>query len=112
MFKDLFISAFVVLALSAICFLSHGFEMELNDGVYEGEHSFVKVEVNVRQGKVENIKMLEHGGGGERYADMISSLPEKMLAEQTSSVDAVSGATVSSRNLKRAVEDALNKASK
>jgi major membrane immunogen (membrane-anchored lipoprotein) len=61
---------------------------------------------------VDDIKMIEHGGGGERYAAMIDSQPEKMLAERTSSVDAVSGATVSSINLEKAVEDALNKARK
>lgn len=83
---------------------------ELTDGVYEGEYSFVRVAVTVEDGAVTQIKILEHGGGGEEYERMVEPLKEKIIAEQITDIDAISGATVSSENLKKAVEDAIEKA--
>jgi len=78
------------------------------DGVFEGEHSFVRVRVRVKDGKIEDIKILEHGGGGEEYEKMIETLKVKIIEKQSTDVDGVTGATVSSDNLKKAVENALS----
>jgi len=83
---------------------------QYRDGVYEGEHSFVKVQVAVDQGKVNDIEILRHGGGGKKYADMVRPLCDEMVSKQTFDVDAVTGATVSSKNLKEAVQSAVQKA--
>ena len=91
---------------------SYAFEGDLKDGTYEGEFSFVKVLLTVADGKVEDIQMVEHGGGGQEYADLVEPLTEEMVEKQTTSVDAITGATVSSENIKKAVEDALSKAAR
>jgi uncharacterized protein with FMN-binding domain len=96
---------FVFMALSgAFC------EARYADGVYEGEHSFIKVRVTVKGDKMTNIKMLHHGGGGEEYAKMVEPLLTEMVKKQSTNIDAVTGATVSSNYLKKAVNNALKKA--
>jgi len=82
------------------------------DGAYEGEHSFVKVRVTIKDGKMSDVEILRHGGGGKKYADMINTLTDKVVEEQSTSVDAITGATVSSKNFKKAVDNALKKAAK
>jgi uncharacterized protein with FMN-binding domain len=91
---------------------SYAFEGDLKDGTYEGEFSFVKVRLTVAGGKVENIQMVKHGGGGQKYADIVEPLMGEMVAKQTTAVDAITGATVRSKNLIKAVEDALRKAAR
>jgi uncharacterized protein with FMN-binding domain len=96
-----------------LCFagtFTYSFDGELSDGAYEGECSFVSVEVAVADGKMENIDMVEHGGGGAKYASMIEPMINDMLKKQSTDVDVVTGATVSSENLKKAVDRALSKA--
>jgi uncharacterized protein with FMN-binding domain len=85
-------------------------EGELKDGTYQGEHAFVRVEVTVVRGKMQDISVVEHGGGGAKYAEMIQPLTGEMVEKATTEVDAVTGATVSSEHFKKAVEDALGKA--
>ncbi|MBD3379823.1 MAG: FMN-binding protein [Candidatus Omnitrophica bacterium] len=101
----------VVLICLSVAVRAYSFTGDLKDGTYEGEYSFVKAEVTVEGGEVTGIKVLRHGGGGEKYAEMIYPLAEEMAEKGTTDVDAVTGATVSSENLKRAVKDALRKAS-
>ena len=85
-------------------------EAELKDGTYEGEHSFVAVSVTIANGRIADIKMTRHGGGGEKYAAMVTPLISKMIEKQSTEVDAVSGATVSSGHLQKAVNNAFKKA--
>ncbi len=82
----------------------------LKDGEYKGKYSFVEVEVTIENGRISEIKMLEHGGGGKEYADMVEPLIDEIVREQSTEVDAVTGATISSDNLKKAVDEALKKA--
>jgi len=81
------------------------------DGVYEGEYSFVKVRLSIENGCVSDIEILRHGGGGGEYAEMVTPLCDEIIQRQSTDVNAVSGATVSSENLKKAVEGALKKSS-
>lgn len=85
-------------------------EQSYADGVYEGEYSFVKVEVTIEEGKISDVAILEHGGGGQEYADMIAPLVDKVIESQSTDFDAITGATVSSTNFKNAVDAALEKA--
>ena len=80
----------------------------LKDGNYKGEHFFITVTVTIENGKVSGIKMLHHGR--EAYAVMVKPLIGEIIKKQSTDVDSVTGATVSSRNLRRAVIDALLKA--
>ena len=73
-------------------------------GEYRIEESSARVEVVVSGGTMTDIRILEHqhvrGGAGEGVTDRI-------LDEQSVDVDGMSGATLSSRVIQKAVEVAL-----
>ncbi len=109
------------LAFPVVCFLFYGLfcvlstagdavAAQFKDGTYEGEQSFVTVSVTVTDGRIADIKITHHGGGGPKYAEMVKPLLCQMLEKQSTEVDTVTGATVSSNNLKQAVAAALQKA--
>jgi uncharacterized protein with FMN-binding domain len=83
----------------------------LADGVYKGDcdvgYISAKVRVAVADGKIESIDLVEHrnerGSAGE-------GVLERIVSEQNVGVDAVSGATNSSRVIEKAVENALKNA--
>jgi len=102
------VSVLLIFLISAFCtFAKSGSYI---DGIYEGGHSFVKVKVVVKGGNICDIEILEHGGGGEKYADMIKPLKDEVIRRQSTNVAAITGATVSSKNFKKAVDNALQKA--
>jgi uncharacterized protein with FMN-binding domain len=78
------------------------------DGAYQGEADaglvYAKVEVDVRDHAIEDVKILEHRNGRGSAAEAITG---RMVAENRYDVDAVSGATLSSQTIKSAVSLAL-----
>ncbi|QHQ62761.1 FMN-binding protein [Anaerocolumna sedimenticola] len=78
------------------------------DGTYIGECDvdfiYAKVEVTVKGGKLTNVKLLEHKNEHGSNAEAIT---DKILQEQRIDVDVISGATNSSKVIKKAVENAL-----
>ena len=78
------------------------------DGVYEGQCDTgvvrARVQVTVRDHRMESIELLEHENGRGTPAEAILG---QMVQEQTTAVDAVSGATCSSKVIRKAVENAL-----
>lgn len=78
------------------------------DGTYFGScdvgYIRAKVEVAVQDGRIASIDLVEHKN--ERGAAGEGVIP-RMLERQTTDVDAVSGATNSSRVIQKAVENAL-----
>ena len=78
------------------------------DGVYEGQCDTgvvrARVQVTVRDHRLESIELLEHENGKGAPAEVILG---RMLQHQTTAVDTVSGATCSSKVLRKAVENAL-----
>jgi urocanate reductase len=101
---------FIILALS-LCFNCYaGDDTLYADGVYEGSHSFVSVKVKIENNKISNIDITRHGGGGQKYADMISPMAKDVIRHQSLNIDTITGATVSSENFINAVNDALEKA--
>ena len=83
---------------------------QVADGIYEGtaETPLVKVtvEVTVQAHKLKDIRLLRHENGQGAPAEAM--LPD-MLSRNTSEVDTVSGATLSSKAIRAAVRDALAK---
>lgn len=82
---------------------------DVKDGVYFGkeETPLVSVEVNVtvKDKRIVDIALLRHENGkGEKAEEMI---PE-MIKNNTSEVDIVSGATLSSKVIRAAVRNALS----
>ena len=83
---------------------------QVKDGTYEGESDGgmikVKVSVEVKNHKITAINLIEHKNGKGKPAEAI--IPE-MIKKNTDNVDAVSGATGSSRTIRNAVNVALQK---
>lgn len=83
------------------------------DGVYVGEYTiepvFAKVEVTIKKNELTNIRIVEHDNGlGSKAEGIVNRIAEKQSLE----VDAVSGATVSSKCILKAVECAVKMAIK
>lgn len=81
---------------------------DVPDGSYKGQYDAdivdAKVVVTVKGGKITDIQLTEHKN--ERGAPAEAVLPE-IISEQRVDVDAVTGATNSSKVIEKAVEDAL-----
>ena len=81
---------------------------KVDDGVYEGQCDTgvvrARVQVTVRDHQMESIALLEHEHGKGTPAEAIL---DQMVQNQTTAVDAVSGATCSSKVIRKAVENAL-----
>lgn len=116
------ILSLLILALLVLFFIGctmapiRGAEIEegkLADGVYEGSYrhgpNSAKVRVIISQGKIVDIELLKHFASwkGDKANEII---PQRIVAEQSTAVDAVSGATNSSRVIMNAVQKALEKA--
>lgn len=83
------------------------------DGVYQGEcdtgYIYASVGVTVSDGKITDIALLEHRNErGESAEEIIKAI----ISQQNVDVDAISGATNSSKVIKKAVENALISAQK
>ena len=86
---------------------------KLKDGKYEGSgvgfKSTIKVEVEIKGGKIESIKVVENGDDYD-YFEKAKALIQSIISTQSTKVDSISGATRSSDGIKSAVRDALKKA--
>ena len=86
----------------------------LTDGTYTGEgkgnNGNITVEVTVEQGKLAGVTVTDHSETKGLGDTAMESLIEVMVANNTTNVDAVSGATFSSNGLKEAVQQALRQA--
>lgn len=87
-----------------------------NDGTYVGEgqgkYGVIKVEVLIQEGKIKEIKTLEHSETPGLSDPVFETLYASIIENQSAEVDAVSGGTVTSEGIKQAVNDAITKALK
>mgnify|MGYP000557276605 CR=1 FL=1 len=83
--------------------------INISDGLYTGEYSagVVKafVEVQVKDNRITDIIIKEHDNGLGKPAEKIT---EEIILHQSLNVDVISGATLSSNVIRKAVEEALN----
>lgn len=82
------------------------------DGTYEGTGTGfageLTVSVTIEKGTITDIQLVDSGNDDAAYVNMAVGVIDKMLAAQTSEVDAVSGATFSSNGIMDAVAEALS----
>lgn len=87
----------------------NGINLEnVEDGIYRGEYDagyiYARVEVEIKDGVIVSINLLEHrnerGGHAEDIIDHV-------ISEQKIDVDAISGATNSSNVIQKAIEEAI-----
>ena len=83
---------------------------QVKDGIYEGSSDGglvkVEVEVEVKDHTITAIHLLRHDNGKGKPAE---AMLDDMVAQNTDDVDAVSGATASSKTIRNAVNKALQK---
>lgn len=87
---------------------------KLTDGRYvgtgQGMHGVYRVAVEIIRGKIVKVEVLDQHGT-EQFPDLaVKEIPTKILASQSTKVDVVSGATVSSQAIMEAVNNALYQA--
>lgn len=85
-------------------------------GVYEGEAQgfggIIQVSVTVDENEITDIKVLSSPGEDAAYFSQAETLNAKILQKQSTDLDAVTGATLSSIGLLDAVDAALEQAVK
>jgi uncharacterized protein with FMN-binding domain len=85
---------------------------KLVDGVYEGRDKAgpnkALVKVTVKDKRIARIEIVKHRAWKGRKAESI--IPRRIIENQSTKVDAVSGATNSSRVIMNAVQKAIEKA--
>ena len=83
------------------------------DGTYTGRaygyKSWIKVAVTIEDGRIKTIVVISEDDD-EAYFDKASAVIRRVLKEQSTDVDTVSGATYSSKGILAAIENALSKA--
>ncbi|WP_425445825.1 FMN-binding protein [Dethiothermospora halolimnae] len=83
---------------------------DINDGEYIGKYTLnemskVKLKVVVEDNKITGIDIIEHSHGPGKSGHEIN---DRIIEKQGLDVDYVSGATISSKIILKAVENALN----
>ena len=87
-------------------------DITIADGKYSGEAIGFKpgleVLVTVNEGKINNIEVTDHNEiGPQFYLRPIKLIPKEIIKQESTKVDAVSGATATSNAIMAAVERAL-----
>jgi NosR/NirI family transcriptional regulator, nitrous oxide reductase regulator len=86
------------------------------DGMYEGQgtgkNPGIKVSVTIKDDKITDITVISCNDNSEYFDEAAAVIPKSIIEAQATNVDTVSGSTLSSEGIIKAVEDALSKASK
>ncbi len=90
-------------------------DIVISDGVYEGEavgyQPGLKVSVTVVDNLITEVVVIDHNEVKQQFWGIpVREIPETIVDAQTTEVDIVSGATLTSVGIMSAVEDALSKA--
>lgn len=83
------------------------------DGTWEGEAQGMKplkVSVEIKDGKIANVEVIEHDETPDISDPAIEQIPAAIVEKNSTEVDSVSGATVTSNAIKEAVNKALENA--
>ncbi len=89
--------------------------VDLKDGIYtgraEGYGPDLTVSITVKDNELTDIQVISHNENNEKYyGKAIDAVPSKMIAEQTILVDTISGATLTSEGIIKAVLNGLEPA--
>jgi len=82
------------------------------EGIGKGYRGPINVEIQMSPAGIEDIAILSHSEGAYPGAAAMEELLDMVLETGSTDLDAISGATFSSRGFLEAVEDALSKAAK
>ncbi|MGM0125782.1 urocanate reductase [Enterococcus sp. AZ194] len=79
------------------------------EGSGSGKHGDIKVEVAIKEGKIDKIKVLEQDENKVLAEPVYTELQETIIADNSADVDVISGSTATSEGYINAVKDALKK---
>ena len=86
----------------------------MTDGTYTGEgkgrNGTITVEVTVKAGKLDAVKVVKHTETVGISDAAVTDFPKAIVAAQSTAVDAVAGATMTSEGIRQAVAQAIQKA--
>ena len=86
------------------------------DGIYEGQgtgkNPGIKVSLTIKAGKITDITIISSNDNSEYFDEAAAVIPKSIIEAQATNVTTVSGATLSSKGIIKAVKDALSKAIK
>lgn len=86
----------------------------LKDGTYtgtgSGRNGEITVELTVKAGKLATVDVVRHGETAGISDAALARVPAEIVAQQSTAVDAVTGATMTSEGIKAAVADAIRQA--
>ena len=116
--KSRAVSAVIIIVISALVLfagntmMGKGMAAGLADGTYQGlsdagMHPGLIVEVVVAGEQVTDVKVLSHGETPGISDPAIAGMPANIIAAQSTEIDGVSGATMTSNAIKEAVANAL-----
>lgn len=80
------------------------------EGIGDGKHGDVKIEVTFDQGKIQSIEVLEESENKMLAKHVFTTMKDNIIKHNSVNVDGIGGATVSSNALKQAVQAAADKA--
>ncbi len=108
------ISMILIFVLVATALVGCGGGAKLNDGTYEGEadghNDTLKVSVEVKDGKIADVQVTEHSESDGFADEALEQIPGNIVEKNSTDVDAIAGATVTSNAIKEAVNKALEQA--
>ncbi|NLW29698.1 MAG: FMN-binding protein [Erysipelothrix sp.] len=92
-------------------------EVLINDGIYQGQapgrNGVVIVEVKIESQVITDVRIVNHQEDTRYVAEVevaIVEIPERIVKSNSTQVDVVSKATVTSKAIMKAVEDAITNA--
>lgn len=111
------LSLLVVMLMSVSLFVGCGNSGKYKDGTYEGvgkgASGDIKVSVEVKKGKIEDIKVVDHKETKSMIDSSLENLvPEIKKKQSTEGIEAISGASSSSKGVLEGVNKALEQAKK
>lgn len=88
---------------------------KFEDGEHTGEGTGMepmKVSVTVADGKITAVEVLEHAESEGYSEEALEKIPALIVEKNSTDIDGISGATMTSNGIKKAVNDALGIESK
>lgn len=108
-----FISMIMILVLVAATLVGCSSAPKYKDGTYEGQGTgmkTIKVSVEVKEGKIADVEVVENEETEGFAEPALEQIPQAIVDKNSTDVDAVSGATLTSNGIKEAVNAALENA--
>lgn len=83
--------------------------VQVFEGVGQGKHGDIKVQVSLLDNKITDIKVTEHKENEVLAEPVYTQLKQDVMTTNSAKVDAISGSTATSKGYLEAIQDAITK---